>query len=363
VLRRFNECPCWETLHALWAFPKCVLASGARTGAAHWAALGRRIKSRALSYLARPVGESWEDTHRPVIAEDPQPGPSTRGKVALDEARRKEAWASRITTLVGRKAISKACRQLTSEGIQRASDPDVLQRLRDLHPVEAPPVDMAPLMQTESLPFDNSLEGDRDRLSALRKAINGFSPDSAPGPSGLRPDHLKDMVGDGAETDSTGLLKELDTFIQRALNDPWPGPAALVLCAATLTPLVKSDPNGGPDGTRPIAAGETLRRLVGRVLMRVPCVSRYLRALAPSQCGVGVSGACTLIAMGLQQYVNHLQLHGTNRGWLCSWIFGMHSIRSAGKHSSARYLGVARRCLRGCGSATHITHPLYVGRP
>ena len=84
----------------------------------------------------------------------------------------------------------------------------------------------------------------------------------------------------------------------KAINEAWPPLVATVLCAATLTPLVKKDAEG-KEGTRPIAAGETLRRLVGKSLMRNPDVSRQLHVLSPSQCGVGVSGACGLLSMGL----------------------------------------------------------------
>ena len=50
--------------------------------------------------------------------------------------------------------------------------------------------------------FDTSEEGTSARLSAIRQAICSFPAESAAGPSGLRPNHLKDLVGNGAETDA-----------------------------------------------------------------------------------------------------------------------------------------------------------------
>jgi hypothetical protein len=87
---------------------------------------------------------------------------------------------------------------------------------------------------------------------------------------------------------------------------------APILSSATLTPLRKAAANpqtgGEPaaDGTRPIAAGECLRRLVAKVLMHHPSVTQSLKDLCPLQTGVGVRNACSLTAMGLQQMVDDL---------------------------------------------------------
>ena len=123
----------------------------------------------------------------------------------------------------------------------------------------------------------------------------------------------------------------------------------------------KPDPAGGPDGTRPIAAGETLRRLTAKVLMQRPEVTKELRTLSPLQCGVGVSGACGLLSMGLQHLVN--EAHGQGRQ---DWAVLQLDFRNAfnSLQRSVMLEAVSRRCppaytwIRSCYSE-HT--PLYCG--
>jgi len=303
LMNKYNKHPSWESLHALWAFPKAVFAAGPRGGRAHWSSVGQSIKSRAIAYLTRPVADSWEDSK--TLAQRNATGnrPWTRAFAAGAEDRDDERWVKRITKLTSHGALSKACGQLTSAGVQDARDPEVLTTLKSLHPNEPAP-GVGPMGARSSLVFDLSENGSKDRLVALRKTIRSFPPDSAPGPSGLRPDHLKDMVGNGAETDSAGLLAAIDLFVRNLLIHGLPPLASPVMCAARLTPLAKDNGVGVKVGTRPIAAGECLRRLVGKVLMSQADVVHSLRKLAPQQCGVGVQGAYSLLSMGLQQYIN-----------------------------------------------------------
>ena len=192
--------------------------------------------------------------------------------------------------------------------------------------------------------------------------MHGDKTTAAPGPSGLRPDHLKDLVGDGASVDSHHLLSALDQFVRTVLTAPLPPALTYILCAARLTPLRKPDPNGGPDGTRPIAAGETLRRLTARFLMRQPAVVTDLKALQPFQCGVGMPNACPLLAMSLQQLVG--DLHGSGQE---DWAVLQLDFRNAFNtvRRTAVLDGVMRRCppaacwLASCYSTPS---PLYCGQ-
>ena len=68
------------------------------------------------------------------------------------------------------------------------------------------------------------------------------------------------------------------------------------LCAANLIPINKKD-----GGIRPIAVGDTIRRVVGKVLLRMDTVTTQLEVLAPRQCGVGVPYATEMVGMGMQR--------------------------------------------------------------
>ena len=54
---------------------------------------------------------------------------------------------------------------------------------------------------------------------------------------------------------------------------------------------------------RPIAVGETLRRVVGKVAMTAPKTLEAISAMLPTQVGVGVEGACETTAMAVQSWV------------------------------------------------------------
>ena len=56
---------------------------------------------------------------------------------------------------------------------------------------------------------------------------------------------------------------------------------------------------------RPIAVGETLRRLVAKFLSMHPETVAVGRGLHPLQLGVGASGACESLAIGIQEVLNH----------------------------------------------------------
>ena len=117
-----------------------------------------------------------------------------------------------------------------------------------------------------------------------RECILHFPRSSAASPSGLRPSHLQACLrkaGRGAAL-VTALARLARLWIEGAL----PPSHAQAWCGATLIPLVKKD-----NGVRPVAIGETLRRLVGKVLLASANAKDQVSSLQPLQVGVGVRNA------------------------------------------------------------------------
>ena len=306
--------PGWESFHALWAFPKSVLAPLKRAGRSHWNLVGRQVSRRATDYLQRPVAESWKEAGLPAVKSTPMTRKRARNQGDVDM----ERLTARIERLVGNGAPGKASRLLLSKGVFDPTDPSVATALQSLHPHHPPHGrSSTPFAEDDLLIRDGSSEGVQDRLDDLYKAIRSFEPESAAGPSGLRPDHLRDMVFDRVLPQASELLLALDAFIGLVLTEGLPAGIAPRFAAAKLTALrktatVQQTPGPGTSAAdvRPIAAGETLRRLAGKVLMRAPQTVDRLKTLRPSQLGVGVSDPCTSVAMALQQQVDVLTMAG-----------------------------------------------------
>ena len=109
----------------------------------------------------------------------------------------------------------------------------------------------------------------------------GFPPETAPGPSGLRVQHLKDANVAGG---SDAFLSQLTAVVNLLAQGRAPEFLAPVLAGAGLVALPK--PQGG---VRPIAVGEILRRLTGKCLMGIVRNDAQF-FFWPAQVGVAVPG-------------------------------------------------------------------------
>ena len=119
-----------------------------------------------------------------------------------------------------------------------------------------------------------------------------FPNGSAPGPSGLRPSHLREAVQCPSPDHANWFLSSLTRFVNLLAAGKAPYTINQHLCGATLLAIHKK--NGG---LRPI---EVLRRLVSK------CLAIHVRRaavsiLAPLQLGVGVRGGCEAIVHAASQ--------------------------------------------------------------
>jgi len=129
----------------------------------------------------------------------------------------------------------------------------------------------------------------------MMEAVADFK-NTAPGPSGLRPTHLKDAL---EATETKHLRRELLRFLHLLMSGHVHPRAMKYFCSAVLIAIPKE--NGC---LRPIAIGETLRRLVCKCVLLCAPVKEALRGALPFQCGAGFPRATSIVAIGLQQLVN-----------------------------------------------------------
>ena len=164
----------------------------------------------------------------------------------------------------------KAIQSLSSLSLADTSD-DTFHVLLAKHP-QSPPPHLPPDPVPAPITVPESL---------VLHSIKSFPPGPAPGPSGLRAEHLKEAVLCPSPIRASSMLKALHKLVNLGS-----APSCIMthLCGASLLASIKKD-----GGLRPIAVGEVLRCLTAKCLARASnreanCI------LAPLQVGVGVPG-------------------------------------------------------------------------
>jgi len=166
---------------------------------------------------------------------------------------------------------------------------DTLAALAELHPHEdlslLPPADA----NGDTVPIQVGT------LEELDAAVQGLPPDSAPGPSGWKYEHIQ-----AAWAGSPEFRGQLLKFINKGLAGTLPRDP--LLFAARLTPLDK-----GQGKVRPVAIPEVLMRLVSICAARG--AARLVPALHPLQVGVGVPSGTEVYAHAVRARLRAFPQH------------------------------------------------------
>ena len=202
--------------------------------------------------------------------------------------------ASRVSSKLEQGDFKGAVRLACSDAaIADNSDATLRYFSRNTPPLHADP-SIPLLVKSADLPDITVLEGE------IVHAIRSFPNDSAGGPDGLRPQHLKDMIGPNSNRGAQALLSTLTRFATLVLQGKTPVSIRPFLFRASWTALTKDG------GIRPIAVGCTLRRLVAKVAgFRVR--DEMAALLAPRQLGYGVRGGAEAAVHAARFYLQGLQ--------------------------------------------------------
>ena len=303
--------PTWEALHLLMCFPKLVLRSSGRGGRRHQRQAAHDLDGRLRHFQSGRLDVLWAEVQAVVHRTPSEHQARTRASARMEEEGiMPRSLVGKIQSLVEEGALSKASKLLLSTGLANSQEPGVERVLRDLHPPALPHlVAGVDLPQSTASTLGGQAREEDDGESEWAKkawsAITSFPPGSAGGPSGLRPIHLSECcrkLGSGSP-----LVQALGAFAEVAVTSAFPAGVREVLCASSLIPLRKKD-----GGVRPIAVGDTLRRLVGKCLLHSAEVVMEMSCLQPRQCGVGVRNAAEMVGMGLQRFVQSRHADGAN---------------------------------------------------
>lgn len=249
-----NDDKAWRELLML---PKCVLCAPNRGGRRHRKAAG----AYTLDRLHR-----WQEGDRLGLWETRPTRPAANGQRPSPEQRRALA-----TSLAREGFDRKACAASVSNGLCPPTA-ETVEALRALRPQQPPP----PVPALNDLPLAPEVAPD-----LVARCLRAFPADTAPVPSGLRVQHLKDAAVAGSQD---AFFSHLAAAVALLAQGRAPDFVVPVLAGAGLVALPK--PKGG---VRPIAVGEILRRLTGKCLMAL--VRDEARSyFYPAQLGVAVPG-------------------------------------------------------------------------
>jgi hypothetical protein len=156
---------------------------------------------------------------------------------------------------------------------------DTLKEMRAKHPEADLP----------KLPFGAIPDPVRFDVDLVRKKVEGFPTGSAAGASGTRPQFLKDILSCANKAVGDAALATLTRLTNHMVAGLAPRELAPFIAGAPLMALVKQ---GG--GLRPIAIGETIRRLVSKCCCEATTEDAKI-FFGPLQVGclVGLKRQCT----------------------------------------------------------------------
>jgi hypothetical protein len=173
-------------------------------------------------------------------------------------------------------------------------DKTTLKKLRDKHsPAHSASTYPQPQATQEVLQVTPSI---------VKKSIFPFPSGSAAGPDGLHPQYLKDLITFPANDSTNCLLEALTIFVKLVMSGGTPMWARPFFFGANLIGLNKSD-----GGVRPIAIGNTLRRLVSKCAgLLIKCDMASL--LSPLQLGYGTPRGAEIVVHSARRYLSSLDI-------------------------------------------------------
>ena len=264
ALSSYLQDPSDTNLSILLILPKVTLYLPPRRATS--TPLATVILSRLQRFAAGDFQGLWAD----AAATSPPTRP--RDQPAEDLQRRL------VLKAVGEGAISRASRLLSPQP-PPLPPTESHAALAKLHPPRFSPT-WQPMPAPSPPPFNAADLNPK----VVRSLIRSFPPLTSPGPSGLRASHLQDLL---SSTSWSQVCTSFTQWITLSSSCSLPLPHLTLFSAATLIPIPKKT-----GGVRPIAVGETLRRLTSKALQHLLSPS-ITATLLPLQKGINLPEACT----------------------------------------------------------------------
>jgi hypothetical protein len=175
--------------------------------------------------------------------------------------------------------FSDAMKAMLSQG-SAAWTQDILDTVKGLFPTEQLP---------ESTPVNSQQPPLQVKTATVVSQIRSFKVGSSGGKDGLLPQHLQDLLSVRVSNLADAFQAAITGLVNIALAGKLPAPIAPYITSAPVIPLYKK--NGG---IRPIAIGETFRRLVSKIAM-ASIKHKAEQFFSPTQLAFSRNGAESII--------------------------------------------------------------------
>eukprot|EP00873_Tetraselmis_striata_P027724 jgi/Tetstr1/447988/TSEL_035292.t1 len=198
--------------------------------------------------------------------------------------------ADTVVALVEDGELSRAAGRLSSKGMGDLSDPAILAQLRDKHPSRSHPIPDA----AYDIPVDEAA-----LTVDMRVPYQQLKQHVAAGPSGMRNEYLRCLVGEYAPASGPAAVRAMSEVASMYLQGRLPGWFNRLFASARLVAPVKKLGEGRAPDVRPVAVGEAERRAAERAVVD-NMKEAYVSVLAPSQLGVGIPAGDSVLIHGVR---------------------------------------------------------------
>ena len=255
----------------LYMFPKCIMYATTDKRKKDDMTMTKSVKMRLARW--RRGGEEYKKLWSEAVKSTS--GSQRRKKAAEVQQTQEERNGTAVTRLAQQGEYTRAVQRLLSTGLAEHNRDNVRQ-MQAKHPAATEPSSFHPQQSdTPQLSFT---------ADQVMKGILSFRKGSAPGPSGLRAEHLRAATQSAPPNKRAKALEAVTRLVNVMSAGDVPESVAPYLSGARMQAGLKKD-----GGIRPIAVGNLLRRLTSKCSM-AGVVEKAVTKLSPHQLGVGVNG-------------------------------------------------------------------------
>lgn len=221
------------------------------------------------------------------------PDVSSQNKLTIKNAQSKNQLLRSAMNKLSDGDIKGSVRILSSDEVIAPYNVETLESLIQKHPKRLEDFDFVDKKIDDNTEFEQSPVTRAEIMEGIRSFDNG----SAGGIDGLRPQHLKDIVSYTNGHSANQFVDALGRLTDIMLSGKVPAAICPILYGANLTALMKKT-----GGIRPIAVGNTIRRLSAKISCnRIrDHVSEHLR---PHQMGFAVRGGAEAIVHSARDFL------------------------------------------------------------